>query len=558
MFLARRIPPDEAERGSALIGVMALLAITAIITLAVGTASTTALRATNGVAASLEARGAAEAGVNHAEVYLRTLPIDATCDPVIPLTADHPKYSVQIQYRVSPTSEWISECPPTSDRPAAEQATSVRFLSTGLAKRPLFGSRLGESSEIEAIYNYFPKYVTAPDTSGAALYAWESLEKNNGNGSMEVYGNGDVFVRTGKFDCLNGSVLTGNLVVTQGPVTIEGCTVSGTIHVGGGGINWKSTGGGSSALNVISTGPVELNSGTVTKSVDAGGSVLLRTAFRVGENVVAGGSTATVIKLENTSQIGANAITSGTIERAPAATIGGIQATYVEGLLPPPPPVVPDWYDVGFVSPSTSPATFSWGGQTFDYRKWPEGDCEVTAKKAQDAWRTLIASAGANSLIIDAMNCKNAVPLILDGMGSSAVSLQRDVVVFSRAFSLGAFWVTSTSARRMMFITPDNTPNNLPTCLDPQKGNLSITTPVFSGASAGFAYTPCTLTYDRRDWVGQFYAGKLRTNQQGRIQFKAVAPAWIPLSSTLPAVRDPDTRGILGERTIMREVATFE
>ena len=62
MFLSRISSARQDDRGGALMGVIALVGVTGIIAATVGTVSVGSLQTTNGVAASVEARGAADSG----------------------------------------------------------------------------------------------------------------------------------------------------------------------------------------------------------------------------------------------------------------------------------------------------------------------------------------------------------------------------------------------------------------------------------------------------------------------------------------------------------------
>ena len=126
MFLSHLIRRGRDDHGSALIGVIALLGVTGIIAVTVGTVSVNSLQTTNSVAASVEARGAAEAGINAAELALRTT--GCTGSGIITKTTA-PAYRVVVQHDTG--TGWVNGCPPNN-------ATQVRFLSTGQAERPTF------------------------------------------------------------------------------------------------------------------------------------------------------------------------------------------------------------------------------------------------------------------------------------------------------------------------------------------------------------------------------------------------------------------------------------
>jgi len=282
MILSQLFRATRDDRGSALMGVLVLMGVTGIIAVTVGTVSVSALQTTNGVAASVEARGAAEAGINAAELSLRSSTGCPTSGTITRTAA--PAYSVQIQHDTG--SGWVNGCPPTT-------ATQVRFLSTGFADRPTFGAP-GDERVVEAVYQYIPEYVEVPEIDPAVYaYSIDGVLKKFVLDSADRSIAADVQIKTGDFECSNNASVSGDVVLANGAADLTSCTINGTLHVtkgagidGGSLITGDVIAGGNTVTGTNPT--VRIEAGTrVNGSVFAGGNVRSPTAHREAETAKA-------------------------------------------------------------------------------------------------------------------------------------------------------------------------------------------------------------------------------------------------------------------------------
>ncbi|HEV7951525.1 MAG TPA: hypothetical protein VGP24_17320, partial [Glaciihabitans sp.] len=156
-------------------------------------------------------------------------------------------------------------------------------------------------------------------------------------------------------------------------------------------------------------------------------------------------------------------------------------------------PDVPAWVDLAYVP-----------GDWIDtnglpYKVTPIGsDCALTPSMLASA------SNGTKPVIINALGCTGGV------VAPSSVKLANDVVVFSPRFNFTShvtFSSTSTAQHKLWFITPDNTPDNLPTCAATQ-GNFEMKNGfVIAPTIAAMLYTPCRFAaMNNFEWRGQLYA----------------------------------------------------
>ncbi len=132
----------RGERGSSLIAVIGIAAVTAIIGVTVGTVAVNALNYTTDNRVSLQARAAAEAGINDAVAGLQTTGSCAAKSATYS-SGSTPIYNATIQYKT--TGAWIAGCPTSA-------TTEVRIESTGMAGE--------DQHSIEAIYSWTPTTTT--------------------------------------------------------------------------------------------------------------------------------------------------------------------------------------------------------------------------------------------------------------------------------------------------------------------------------------------------------------------------------------------------------------
>ena len=188
---------------------------------------------------------------------------------------------------------------------------------------------------------------------------------------------------------------------------------------------------------------------------------------------------------------------------AGSSSLPGVDGAYTRnGTLPP----VPDWVDFAYVASNWVDSS---GNPYTPYTPTPNGSgvCELTP--------SVLAAASANRP--SARAAYNA-PVIIDGLGCSGgvtatgtVNLTTSVAVFAPEYNFNnnvGFKSSTTEQRQLWFITPDNTPNGLPTCGTGQ-GDFTINNSfdIDQVNTAVMVYTPCRFVAKNSfKWRGQMYA----------------------------------------------------
>ncbi len=552
MFLSRIDRLRTEERGSALIAVLALAGVTAIIAVTVGSVSVNSLRFSNDSVAIVEARAAAEAGVTAAELALTTTTGCSAASGVFTSTTT-PKYRVEVSYDRG--SGWIDGCP-------TNEATQVRFLSTGFANRMVLnGSRVEDGRVVEAVYQYIPEYVEVPDIDPAVYaYSIDGVLKKFVLDSADFTISADVQIKTGDFECSNNASVAGDVILADGGADLTSCTIAGTLHVtqdagidGGSLVTGDVIAGGA---GITGTNPsVRIEAGTrVNGNVFAGGnvSVLSGSGSQVLGNVTATRDTSTRVIVANGSTIGGNVLTSGTIQRS--GTISGTQSTAVTGLQAPVAPRVPNWVDMPWaVTNTTQFQATTWYQQGFtNLVKWPAGTCSIGSSDSR--WAAL--STYTTPTVIDASDCVGGITT--NNNLSPNIALQTNIVFIADKFTFNKLYFASSSPsvnRKLYFIVPDNTANELPTCTG-EAGNIYLTNEAdIQSTVSAFLYSPCEIQSDRNGLRGQLYGGVIDFDQQAQMTYVPTSPPGIDFSASLPPVLQL-VGAYLGDRLSIREVAS--
>lgn len=552
MFLSRINRLRDDDRGSALIAVLALAAVTAVVAVTVGSVSVNSLRFTNDTSAGVEARAAAEAGIARAELALRTTTGCSASSGVFTSTTT-PEYRVEVSYDRG--AGWVDGCP-TND------ATQIRFLSTGFANRALFeGSRVEDGRVVEAVYQYIPEYVEVPDIDPAVYaYSIDGVLQKFVLDSADFTISADVQIKTGDFECSNNASVAGDVILANGSADLTACTIAGTLHVtegvgidGGSLVTGDVIAGGN---GVTGTNPtVRIEAGTrVDGNVFAGGnvSVLSSSASQVLGNVTATRDTTTRVIVANGSSVGGNVLSSGTIQRN--GTIGGTESTAVTGLQPPVAPRVPNWTDLPWaVSDATQFQATTWYQQGFtNLVKWPAGTCTIGSSDPR--WVAL--ATYTTPTVIDASDCVGGIRT--NNNLSPNIGLSTDIVFIADSFLFEKLYFASSSPtvnRKVYFVVPDNTANELPTCTG-EAGNIYLTNEAdIQSTVSAFLYSPCEIQSDRNGLRGQLYGGVIDFDQQAQMTYVPTSPPGVDFSASLPPVLQL-VGAYLGDRLSIREVAS--
>lgn len=542
-----------SDRGSALLAVIALASVTGIIAATIGIVTVNSLANTNSAAAGIESRAAAEAGIAVAELTLRTG--DCTATGGLFESVGNPAYSVSTSFDLG--SGWEEGCPPP-------EATQVRFVSTGVSQRAVFGTgERGGDAIVEAVYQYIPEY-TDLEVIDPAVYAYE-IEGTLKNFELGIEPNtviaSDIQIRNGNFICTNGASVAGSVVLGDGYADLVNCSVSGNLYVSD---YVRATGSGSTISgNLIAAGSVLDTSSraatlssraTVSGDVFVGGSVSMTASpgtTRVGGNVTAARNTSTNVSLSNSTRIDGNTLSTGTIS-GNNSLFGGTRSTGVVGLQPPPSPIVPNWTDLPFDSDPAAIQASTWWDRGFQNIVTWTGPCVLSGSDPR--WGAL--SGYTQRTIVDATACTSGMEIT--SSLSPDVSLQTDVVFFADSFTLNKLPAQASNAtdpRRLYFVVPDNTADQLPSCVD-GAGDLYYNNETDINAPlALFFYSPCNVISDRNNMRGQIYGGSVEFRQQAQWTFVPSTPPGINFSAGTE-VEQVLSGAFLGERLSIRELSS--
>ena len=228
MLLALARTQEPRERGSALVAVLGIAALMMIVGVLIASMAVTALGFTSTTRAGIQAKTAAESGINAAVVELRS----GTCTASRTVLTS-PAYSYYVYYSTATTgNSWsLNACPPYAD----QTVKRVKIVSTGTAKaQTAAGVTAQNATSVEAIYPYMPAVLPGITATGAAMYFHGSVSfKNNGNLIVAAGGPPAIQVSDGDFSCDNGSLIQGDVVVASGNLSIATCTMQGNVWASG-------------------------------------------------------------------------------------------------------------------------------------------------------------------------------------------------------------------------------------------------------------------------------------------------------------------------------------
>lgn len=563
MFLSKLARRSSDDSGMALVAVIALAAVTAVIGVTVGAVTVRSLETTNGVAASVEARAAAQAGIAYAENELRKLtpagdgacPSGATLDDT-DVGAANVDFLVEI-YPDNGAGGWATT--PTCPAPETVQ---IKVVSTGYADRSVSGAGAGEDVvALEATFQYLPRTVEVPDIDPAVYaYSIDGVLQKFVLDSADFTISADVQIKTGDFECSNNASVAGDVILANGSADLTACTIAGTLHVtegvgidGGSLVTGDVIAGGD---GITGTNPtVRIEAGTrVNGDVLAGGnvSVLSSSASQVIGNITATRDTSTRVIVANGSSVGGNVLTSGTIQRN--GSIGGTESPGVTGLATPIAPRVPNWTDMPWaVTNATQFQATTWYQQGFtNLVKWPAGTCSIGSSDPR--WAAL--STYTTPTVIDATDCVGGITT--NNNLSPNISLSTNIVFIADKFLFNKLYFASSSPsvnRKLYFIVPDNTVNELPTCTG-EAGNIYLTNEAdIQSTVSAFLYSPCEIQSDRNGLRGQLYGGVIDFDQQAQMTYVPTSPPGVDFSASLPPVLQL-AGAYMGDQISIREVNT--
>lgn len=215
----------RAERGSALMAVIGLMAVMAVIALTVTGVTLYSLGFTTATRAGIQSVAAAESGINMAEVSL----IKGTC--TTPYSLPDPAFTATVSYSLSTTNDvWVGGCPGSG-----VPAVRIKVESTGTAlSTGVSNDDSGDSTVVEAIFDYVAEVPPGVRASGAAMYMYGGVQfKNNANILVAESGRAAIQVKNGSVVCENNSVIEGDVVVLTGSLNIASCAIEGNAWASG-------------------------------------------------------------------------------------------------------------------------------------------------------------------------------------------------------------------------------------------------------------------------------------------------------------------------------------
>ena len=530
-------PRLRDERGGAMVAVLGIMAVTSIIGVTITASTVNALSFTSATRAAVQARAAAEAGIDRALVDLQSACVATSVSTVAP------RFSYALQYTLAGTPVWRVGCPPVN-------AEFIKIRSTGYASAlGVAGASSGDSRVLEAIYSYIPVYVELPQIE-PALYAHtlqgslQSFVLTSANNSISA----DILIKNGNVVCSNGATIDGSIVLSNGYVDLTNCNVNGSIHASK---YVRASGNNTTVLgDIIAVGDgvaaggnaVSLLAGsTVRGKIYSGNSVLVDA--RAEGNVTAAGTSTSAVRVERTGRVVGDVVSSGPVTVASGGIVNGTISTSVTGLAAVPAPRVPNWTDIGY--PSSS-----WNGYTVV--DW-QGSCTVGNVHAfWDSLATRTATSG--NIVVNALNVCGAAGLNFQNNIRSIV-LSANISFVAQNFFVDKLVVTSNNSttRNLWFVVPDNVADGQPTPYSTGNCDITLTNEAdIAPTIAAFVYTPCKIISDRNHWRGQLYGGSMEFLQQAQLTFVMVGVPGVNFNASLPPVLQLD-RAVLGDRVSLRE-----
>ncbi|MET3767537.1 cytoskeletal protein CcmA (bactofilin family) [Marisediminicola sp. UYEF4] len=551
MFLnLNRLFPQRDERGSTMLAVLGLALVTSVIGVTVVTATINGLGVTSSTRAGVQARAAAEAGVDRALVA-----IQSGCVTTFESTTV-PRYKYELKHSINSVNPiWVTGCPTNA-------ATLIKITATGYAANTtVTGASPSDSRTVEAVYANVPIYVPAPAIQPAVYaYTMEGVFRNFVLNSSSASIAADVQIKNGNVVCENGATIDGSVLLANGYIELNRCDVNGAIHVS----KYVDIGGTGTVVkkDVIALGQgvaagsdvVKLRSGIgeVRGSVNSAGNVQIDDL--VQGSVSLPGTSSNSVKVGSGGRVQGNVVSSGTVAVTGSGAIDGTTSTNFTGLAPLPIPRVPDWTDIPYPHPT------AWNGYTV--LTWPStSSCNIGNSNA--FWDSLNAqSASLGNIVVDARSCGAAGLDFQNNIRN--IQLSANITFIAWKFNVDKLVATTNSSatRYLWFMVPDNytTPAGQPTCpavVNPATpvGTITLTNEAdIAPTIAAMAYTPCKIISDRNNWRGQLYGGTMEFRQQAQLTYVPVGVTGVNFDASLPPILVL-TSSKLGGRVSFRELS---
>lgn len=542
MFLRRidrRRPSRKSnEQGSAILGVLGVMAVTIVIAVTTTTASLHAVGLTSSTRAGVEAEAAAEAGIDYAASRLAT----SVCQPQY-TSSTAPIFLVMVSYSNLATSpgttdtSWVTGCPTSTS------AQRLKLVSTGTASTlGVAGNTTGNHRKVEAIYPYTPSppaYTITP--SGPATYSYSQQDSTINNLTITQAGTvrPSLVYLSGSATCTSGTQITGDVVLGGGGLGItSGCTINGDLSTSGVvSIQSGEVTGNVNASGVQSGVSVSLSpSAVVDGSIYGAGPV--SADGKVGSNVVAG-PTAGTSTFSNQSSVGGSVVSAGTVSAATGSVKGTITQNKT-GIVTPTVPFAPQWIDYPY-------SASDWAASNGT----PYSVTTMTTCTSSALATGLATLAGSTTpKILDTRVCGP----VTDFTGYN-MTLTSDSVILANGFNFKSNDIQASSApdKRLWIIIPDTVADRQPTCPTGSSANIGNSV-VIGPHVAAMIYSPCAISNGGDTWTGQMYSSSIGTNTNFVLNYLQIGLPTVNLSTGQYSA--PTGTGVLGDRTSIRDLVS--
>jgi len=520
----------SAEDGSALAGVLGVMAVGLLLSSLIITSVVGGLTFTSAQRASVSSQAASDSGIAVAQAGLESGNCEAKGGVYASVAGDKPVYRAEVWREIS-AGNWVQGCPYASD-------TSLKIVARGIAERAgLTGNPSGDEAFVEAVYSMPPK-DTAVAGSGPAVYAYSSSGFGGGGVLVSVDGSSpSVLVKSGNVSCNGGANGGADWVVDNGNLTVGGsCKLEGNV--------WAT---GSATID----GGAEIGKNLVAKSINAtskiGGSIWATDDITLGYSIAVGGdATATNINFNggtvkgaawarNTATLSGWTTSAGSLR---AKVVSGTNTTFSKGIT-----VVPAGPGNGPAAPA-KPVVAKWVNFEYALTDWigftqkvmPAGTCSYTTLKAQ------LTALGTAPGIIDARKCTNGV----DIGGADVFTLKNDLVIIANKINLGGGggFKSSGGDRRLWLIEPDTTIEapTAPTCATGQSFSVSGGFTFDPSNISTMMYTPCRVNIgSSTNFYGQIFAGEASIDGGAHVGYVPVGLPNVDLNTGDPFETDDGT-----------------
>lgn len=522
---------ERGEDGFALVAVIGLMLVIAVLVLVLVSLSLSATSFTGSSRATVQARAAAQAGVDATRVTLQS---GCTATGAVTPVGSTGAYQTTVSVP-NGSGGWTVGCPTST-------STQVRIVSVGTASATAVGTNTsGNSVTVAAVLS--PGGTAASSSStGPAVYSY-GPGALGGSGVIAPYNgsSADVIVKTGDVTCSGaGLASVSNVVVANGKLTMQGsCNIGGNAFSSGAlGLSGGVKVGGNAVASSISV---------ADSSVVTGGAWATGALSVLGNANITGNASAASLSLTGSSSISGNAwITGATTSQYSGTIAGTLTTTSVSDPNPsgpapgrttlvaspgpspyatPSAPAAPPWTDYAY-------SDSDWSGYTIV--RLSGGTCGLVQLNV--AMLTIGTSKG----VIDARNCTGGVSLA----GVDALSLSSSLAIIASKFTLtGSGRIASATAANLWLITPDTTADGVPTC--PTGGGFTLDGDFrITGGVSTMVYTPCDVAIaSSSDVIGQIWARQVSISGAGALRYSAVGLPGYDLSS--------GTRTTSGPRTVL-------